>query len=98
MADKKKKSGFDQKDLDGMVEKATLLGIGLAIVSKEALEDIIRKNIGNNGVSEKAAKQAVNDLVAESKRREKQLKAQVKKILLAAREKSPVVAKAAVVE
>ena len=39
----RKITDFNQKDLDGMVDQATKLGIGFAIVSKEALEDIIKK-------------------------------------------------------
>lgn len=88
---KKQKSGFDQKDLDGMVEQATRLGIGFAIVSKEALEDFIKKTTKTSGVSDQQAKQAVTDLVNESKRREKQLKANVKALIKDAKANSPVI-------
>jgi polyhydroxyalkanoate synthesis regulator phasin len=89
----KKITDFNQKDLDGMVEQATRLGIGFAIVSKEALEDIIKKTSAENGVSETEAKQAINDLVNESKRREKQLKEKVKAVIKTAKANSPVVSR-----
>jgi len=94
MSMKRKKSGFDQKDLDRMVEQATRLGIGFAIVSKEALEGIISKTTKDKGFSEKEAKKAVIGLVSESKRREKQLKAKVKAIIKNAKANSPVVPRA----
>jgi len=84
-----------------MIEQATRLGIGLAIVSKESLEGIIAKATKENGISEKEAKQAVKDLVAESKRREEQLKAKVKeaikkakKVMKEAGKNSPIVSRA----
>lgn len=88
---KNNKSDFGQKDIEGMVEQATRLGIGFVIVSKEALEDVIKKTTNANGFSEQQAKQAVTDLVTESKRREKQLKEKVKKVIKTAKANSPFV-------
>ena len=84
---------LDKKDLDNMVEQATKLGIGVAIVSKEALENFIKKTSKANGVSEKEAKRAVTELIIESQRREKQLKAKVKAVIKTAKASSPVVLK-----
>jgi len=91
---KKKKSGVGQKDLDKLVEQATRLGIGFAIVSKEALEDLIKKTTKEKAFSEKQARQELNKLVNESKRREKQLKAKIKKVIKEAKANSPVVPRA----
>jgi len=93
MNTKQKKAGYDRTDLDEMVGQAAKLGIGLAIVSKEALENLIKQKTKDSGVSEKEAKQAVADLVTESKRREKQLQEQVKKVLKTAQANNPVVLK-----
>ncbi|MDO8633721.1 MAG: hypothetical protein Q7K34_00315 [archaeon] len=95
---KKNESDFGQKDIEGMVEQATRLGIGFVIVSKEALEDVIKKTTKDNGVSEKQAKQAVTDLVNESKRREKQLREKVKAVIKTAKANSPVVPRAEVLK
>ena len=84
---------IDKKDLDKMVEAATKLGIGVAIVSKEALENLIKKMSKANGVSEKEAKHAITELIIESQRREKQLQAKVKSVIKTAKASSPVVLK-----
>jgi polyhydroxyalkanoate synthesis regulator phasin len=86
-------SGFGRKDLYGLVEQATKIGIGFAIVSKEALEGFIKKTASDSGISDKEARQAVTDLVNESKRREKQLGNKVKAVLKKAKANSPVVSK-----
>ncbi|MCR4368821.1 MAG: hypothetical protein NUV67_02850 [archaeon] len=89
----KKESGFDQKNLDRLVEQATKLGLGFAIVSKEALEDVIKKTTKDSTFSEKEAKQAVTNLLNESKRRENQLRAKVKAVIKSAKANSPIVAR-----
>lgn len=95
MVEKKKKAGFDS-DLERMVEQATRLGIGFVIVSKEALENVVKKTTSNSGVSEKEARQAVADLVNESRRREKQLREKVKAVVKSAKANSPFVPRAEV--
>lgn len=88
----KQKVGY-QKDLDKLVNQATKLGIGLAIVSKEALDGFIKKTTKTKAVSQKEAKQAVTDLVNESKRREKQLREKIKELLKNAEESNPLASK-----
>ncbi len=84
---------LNKKELDNMVEQATKLGIGVAIVSKEALEKLIKKISKDNGVSEKEAKHALTQLIIESQKREKQLHAKVKAVIKSAKASSPVVLK-----
>jgi|SRR3989344_3225444 len=98
MTTKQKKNGFNQKDLDRMVEQATKLGIGFAIVSKEALEGIIKRKTKDSKFSEKEAKQAVTNLVDESKRQEKKIVEKVKAIIKSAKANSPVISRADIVK
>lgn len=92
MVEKQKKSDFDQ-NLEGMVEQATRLGLGFVIVSKEALEDFIKNTTNDGKVTEKDAKQAIADLVTESKRREQQLRDKVKAVVKSAKENSPLISR-----
>jgi polyhydroxyalkanoate synthesis regulator phasin len=87
----KKNSGYNMDDWEKAVEQATTLGIGFAIVSKDALEDVIKKASKDNSVSEKEARKAVTELVKESKLREAKLKKQVAHALKVVKSKSPVV-------
>ncbi|MFA7132530.1 MAG: hypothetical protein WC108_04450 [Bacteroidales bacterium] len=87
------KQFFDQKDVDLMTQQATKLGIGVAIVSKDALENFIKKMSKDSKVSEKEARHAVTELIIESQRREKELQAKVKAVIKSAKESSPVVLK-----
>jgi len=89
---KVEKEGFDH-DMEKTIANATKLGIGVAIVSRDALEDLIKKASKDSSVSEKEARKAVNDLVVESKRREEQLKKQVAHAIRVVKTKSPVVAR-----
>ena len=89
----KKEKGFTMDDWDKAVERATKLGIGFAIVSKDALEDVIKKASKDNSVSEKEARKAVSELVKESKLRELELKKQIAHALRTVKAKSPVVSK-----
>ncbi len=93
MSAKQKISGFDEKQVEKVVEQATKLGLGLAIISKDALEKTIKSISKKQNVSEKDAKQAVSNLVAASKRKEKELENKVKSALKKAKEKSPVITK-----
>jgi len=93
MSKKQKISGFDEKQVERVIEQATKLGLGLAIISKDALEKTIKNVSKKQNVSEKEAKQAVTNLVAASKRKEKELENKVKNALKKAKEKSPVITK-----
>lgn len=93
MSKKQKISGFDEAQVARVVEGATKLGLGLAIISKDALEKTIKSISKKQNVSEKEAKAAVSNLVAASKRKEKELENKVKSALKKAKEKSPVVTK-----
>ena len=73
MSKKQKISGFDEKQVEKVIAEATKLGLGLAIISKDALEKTIKSVSKKQNVSEKDAKQAVSNLVAASKRKEKEL-------------------------
>lgn len=93
MSEKQKTIGFEKKDIDRVVAQATKLGLGLAIISKEALEKTIKSVSRKNKVSERDAKSAVGKLVASSKAKEKQLERKIKNAISKAKAKSPVVAK-----
>lgn len=90
---KKKVGGFDEDRVDKVIADATKLGVGLAIISKDALEKTIKSISKKNKFSEKEAKAAVSDLVSASKRKEKELETKIKVALNKAKEKSPVVTK-----
>ncbi len=93
MSKKQKISGFDEKQVQKFVEQATKLGLGLAIISKDALEKTIKSVSKKQDISEKEAKQAVTNLVAASKKKEKEMENKVKMAIKKAKEKSPVVTK-----
>ena len=93
MVKKEDNSGFSMKDWEKAVEQATTLGLGFAIVSKDALEEVIKKASKDNSISEKEARKAVSELVKESKLREAELKKQVAHALRVIKAKSPVVSK-----
>nr|HPM86114.1 hypothetical protein [archaeon] len=84
---KKKISGFDEEQINKVIEDVTKLGIGLAIISKDALEKTIKSVSKKKGVSEKDAKKAVESLVVASKRKEIELKNKLKRAISAAKEK-----------
>lgn len=88
-----KNNDLNQKNIDKMVKQATKIGMGFAIVSKDALEDFIKKNSKSRGISEKEAKQAITDLITESKKVEKQLKEQVKEVIKSAKANNPLISK-----
>ena len=89
---KGEKTKFDH-EVDKTIENATRLGIGFAIVSKDALEGLIKKASKKSAISEKEARQAVSELIIESKIRERQLKKKVANAIKGVKTKVPVVTK-----
>ena len=78
---KKKISGFDEERMNKAIEEFTRLGIGLAIISKDALEKTIKSVSKKKGVTEKEAKKAVESLVVASKKKEAEFKNKLKKAI-----------------
>ncbi|MFA6268732.1 MAG: hypothetical protein WCW13_06305 [archaeon] len=93
MSKEQKKTSINQKEIDQMVKQATTLGLGLAIISKEALEKTIKRVSKKQDVTEREAKSAVSNLVAESKKKEKQLEDKVRAAVNKVKEKSPIITK-----
>jgi len=69
----------EEKNLLGFVKKATLLGVGIAAISKEKIDSLANELIKSGMFDKKEGRKFVKNLIAKSEQSRKQIEKQIMK-------------------